>query len=107
MATIARNITSVGRRQRTILGIVAAAAGVLGAVLLVLTGLDRGIRVALFLPFFGAGLGLFQARDRTCVFLASRGQCEIDQGTSSVGDSWLDAQLRRQAREVLIESALL
>ena len=38
--------------------------------------------------------------------LAARGQREGEQGLESVGDTWLMAQLRRQAREVLIEGAL-
>ena len=38
--------------------------------------------------------------------LAARGQREGDRGIEAVGDSWLTAQLRRQAREVLIESGL-
>ena len=38
--------------------------------------------------------------------LAARGQREGEQGVESVGDSWLMRQLRRQAREVLIEAVL-
>ena len=38
--------------------------------------------------------------------LAARGQRESERGLEKVGDSWLLAQLRRQAREVLIEAAL-
>ena len=38
--------------------------------------------------------------------LALRGQREGEQGVESVGDSWLVRQLRRQAREVLIEAGL-
>jgi len=40
------------------------------------------------------------------VGLAARGQREGEQGVETVGDSWLARQLRRQAREVLIEAAL-
>ena len=38
--------------------------------------------------------------------LAARGQREGEHGLESVGDLWLLGQLRRQAREVLIEAAL-
>ena len=38
--------------------------------------------------------------------LAVRGQREGERGLEKVGDSWLLAQLRRQAREVLFEGAL-
>ena len=38
--------------------------------------------------------------------LAARGQREGERGVEAVGDNWLIGQLRRQAREVLIEGAL-
>ncbi len=107
MATIARNIGPTGRRWRVTGGVVLLVAGVAGAALLVLGGVDRGARLALFVPFFGAAIGLLQARDHTCVMLAARSQCEIGRGFGAVSDSWLAGQLRRQAREVLIESAVV
>jgi hypothetical protein len=108
MATIARNIGPVGRRARVIGGAALLVAGVAGAVLLVLGGFARGARVALFAPFFGAALGLLQARDHTCVMLAVRNQCEVvGRGLGAVTDGWLAGQLRRQARELLVESALI
>jgi hypothetical protein len=39
--------------------------------------------------------------------LAARSQCEIGSGFASVTDSWLVGQLKRQAREVLVESAVV
>lgn len=36
--------------------------------------------------------------------LAARGQRESDGGTEPVGDAWLADQLRRQARDVHVES---
>jgi hypothetical protein len=41
------------------------------------------------------------------VGLASRGQRQTDRGLEKVADSWLAGQLRRQAREVLVESGLI
>ena len=38
--------------------------------------------------------------------LAARGQREGDNGLETIGDHWLLTQLRRQAREVLLEAAL-
>ena len=38
--------------------------------------------------------------------LAARGQREGERGLEKIGDTWLMAQLRRQAREVLIEAVL-
>jgi hypothetical protein len=52
-------------------------------------------------------MGMLQARDHTCVMLASRGQCEIAQGLGAVTDPWLAGQLRRQAREVVLESVVV
>jgi hypothetical protein len=40
------------------------------------------------------------------VGLATRGRRETENGVEAIGDSWLAGQLRRQAREVLIEGAL-
>jgi hypothetical protein len=106
MATIARNLGPGGRRMRGVMGFVLLAVGVGGAAALVLLGVDRGVRLALFVPFFGAALGLLQARDHTCVMLAARKQCELAGGLATVDDPWLAAQLRRQAGEVLLESAM-
>jgi len=107
MATIARNIGPAGRRTRVIGGIALLVLGVGGAAALVLGGVSRGVRLALFAPFFGAAVGLLQARDHTCVMLAARNQCEIGQSFAPVTDSWLVGQLKRQAREVLLESAVI
>ena len=65
MATIARNIGAAGRRQRLIGGAVMLALGLAATAALVLTGADRGLRVALFLPFMAGTVGLLQARDHT------------------------------------------
>jgi hypothetical protein len=107
MATIARNIGPRGRRTRVIGGLALLVVTMAGAAALVLGGFDRGARVALLVPLFGAAVGLLQARDHTCVMLAARNQCEIGSGLGAVGDAWLAGQLKRQAREVLIESAVI
>lgn len=39
--------------------------------------------------------------------LASRGQRQTERGVEAVEDAWLASQLRRQAREVVLEAALL
>lgn len=107
MATIARNIGPRGRRTRLLGGLALLVISVAGGAVLILDGFDRGARLALLATLFGAAVGLLQARDHTCVRLASRNQCEIGGGVGAVGDAWLAGQLRRQAREVLIESALI
>jgi hypothetical protein len=107
MATIARNIGPAGRRRRVTGGVLLLGLSVVAAGLLVAFGVDRGVRLALFVPFFGGAVGLLQARDHTCVMLAARNQCEVPRGVGAVTDTWLAGQLRRQAREVLLEAALL
>lgn len=106
MAAIARNIGPAGRRRRVIGGVVLLVLGGVATAVLVFGGLSRGIRVALFLPFLGAALGMLQARDHTCVMLAARNQCEIGSALGPVADPWMVGQLKRQAREVLAEAAL-
>jgi hypothetical protein len=106
MATIARNIEPRGRRKRLIQGFILLAFALAAAALLVLGGFDRGLRLALFVPFFGAALGVLQGRDHTCVMLAARNQCEAGGSLGAVADPWMAGQLRRQARELLVESVL-
>ncbi len=65
MPTIARNLGSAGRRLRLVSGLVMLALGVAMGALLVAAGVARGARLALFILFFFAGLGLLQARDHT------------------------------------------
>ena len=108
MATIARNIGSAGRRQRLVYGAILGVIGLAAAALLVagVGGVSRGARLLLFLPFLGAALAMLQARDHTCVRLAARGQRNLDRGSEAVADPWLSTQLKRQAREIVIESVL-
>ena len=108
MATIARNIGAAGRRQRLLYGSISLVVGIAAAALLMTGagGVSRGARLLLFLPFLGAALGLMQARDHTCVRLAAQGQRDLDRGSEAVADPWLMGQLKRQAREVVIEAVL-
>jgi hypothetical protein len=59
------NIGPRGQQQRLRLGVIGLAiAGVLAAALLGF-GAPRGWRLLLFVPWWIAGLGMFQARDKT------------------------------------------
>ena len=59
------NIGPRERRKRMTFGIVSLVVGAgFGAALLAL-GLGRAWRLALFLPFVGGGVGIFQALDKT------------------------------------------
>jgi hypothetical protein len=40
------------------------------------------------------------------VRLAARGQRDLDRGSEAVVDPWLSSQLKRQAREIVIEAVL-
>jgi hypothetical protein len=53
------------RRKRLRLGVVAFGVSVVIAAVLVATGVRPVWRLSLFLPLFVAGLGYFQARDKT------------------------------------------
>jgi hypothetical protein len=108
MATIARNIGAAGRRQRLVYGAICLALGVAAAALLVagVGGVSQGARLLLFVPFLGAALAMLQARDHTCVRLAAQGQRNLDRGSEAVADPWLSSQLKRQAREIVIEAVL-
>ena len=65
MPAIARNLGITGRRQRLLMGGVFLAIAVAAGALLVGTGLPRGARVALVLPFYLGALGVLQYRDHT------------------------------------------
>jgi hypothetical protein len=41
------------------------------------------------------------------VMLAARSQCEVGRGVGAVTDAWLVGQLKRQAREVVLESVVV
>jgi hypothetical protein len=62
---IVPNIGPRGQRQRLRFGAICLAIGIAGAVLLIASGAPRGARATLFLPLWLAGLGYFQARDKT------------------------------------------
>jgi hypothetical protein len=61
----AANIGAAERRKRLVFGLVALGAGAVIATLLVVIHAPLMWRLPLFLLFFAAGLGVFQARDKT------------------------------------------
>lgn len=65
MAVRAANIGPKGCRRRVVTGAVALAAGIAALVVLLVSGVDRGWRVALVVPFWAGALGIFQARGHT------------------------------------------
>ena len=59
------NIGPGERRKRMRFGVILLGIGVVAAAALLVGGAPRAWRVTLLLPFWGAGLGFFQARDKT------------------------------------------
>lgn len=95
--------TNIGPREQTkrrLLGIVALACGVGLAFLMVVLEAPRWSRALVFFPVWLAGLGMFQARERTCIALAARGQCNFDTGEEAVSDAALAARLREKAKRI-------
>jgi hypothetical protein len=61
-------IANIGPRQRQMrlgFGVVMFFIGVAIAAALILTGVDRGWRLALFVPFYLSAIGFFQAHEKT------------------------------------------
>jgi hypothetical protein len=107
----AANIGPLEQRKRRLLGIVALTVGVGVAFVLVVYGAPRWSRLAVFFPLWMAGLGLLQAREKTCIALAARGLCNMDSGEVTLEDEKLIEQLRVKARRInrrsIITAALI
>jgi hypothetical protein len=99
-ATEVSNIGPRERRKRRLLGIVSLTVAVGVAFVLVSFGAPRWSRLVLFFPLWMAGLGLLQARDKTCIALAARGVCNMDAGEEPVADGALASKLREKAAAI-------
>jgi hypothetical protein len=100
METPAINIGPREVRKRRLMGIVALAAGGGLAFLSVALQTPRLLRLIVFFPIWIAGLGLFQAREKTCIALAARGTCNMDAGEEKLDDERLVNQLHSKARAI-------
>jgi hypothetical protein len=98
------NIGRKERRKRMTVGLIGLALGVGGASVLAGWGAALPWRLLLFVPFWLGAIGVFQALDRTCVGLSSRGQRDMDDGPAAITDASELAQVRRQARQVYLKS---
>ncbi len=92
------NIGPGERRKRRLLGIVALTVGVATGFVLVVMDAPRPSRAVVFFPVWLAGLGLLQAREKTCIALAARGTCNLDAGEEPIEDGDLIEQLRIKSR---------
>lgn len=96
----ASNIGVREQRKRRLLGVVALTVGVGVAFLLVVLDAPRLLRAVVFFPVWLAGLGLLQAREKTCIALAARGVCNLDAGEEPLEDENLVEQLREKSRRI-------
>jgi hypothetical protein len=100
MTADAINIGPREQRKRRLLGLVALTVGVATAFVLVVYDAPRLSRAIIFFPIWIAGLGLMQAREKTCIALAARAKRNMDASEESVEDATLIAQLRDKARRI-------
>jgi hypothetical protein len=94
------NIGPRERLKRRVMGIVFLLAGAGLAFWLIADGAPRWARIVIFFPLWIAGLGLIQAREKTCIALAARGLCNPDTGEEAIKARRLIDALRIKARRI-------
>ena len=99
------NIGPRGCRRRGVMGWVWLALGAGYVILLAARGAPAAWYAGAAIPFFLGTLGYFQARERTCVFLAVVGQRNLDGGAERIEDAAELARVRREARGVWLRAA--
>ncbi|HZI20475.1 MAG TPA: hypothetical protein VEY09_17970 [Pyrinomonadaceae bacterium] len=100
---VAEEVCNIGpreRRKRRTLGYVSLAVAVAAAFVLVVMDAPRWWRAVVFFPVWMAGLGLLQARERTCIALAGRGLQNLDAGEEEIADHSTAERLRETARRI-------
>jgi hypothetical protein len=96
-------LANIGPREswkRRALGIAALIAGAVLVFSLFVINAPRAYRLLVFFPMWIAALGLFQAKERTCVALAGRGTCNMDSGEIEIHDNDLAERLKLKARRI-------
>jgi hypothetical protein len=106
VAEDACNISGPERTKRWVVGTVGLAAGIALAAALVTFQAPWWSRVLLFVPFWIAGLGFFQARERVCVALAAKDKRNFGAGEQLIADSGLTYAIRRKARRIHISTVI-
>ncbi len=101
------NIGSRERRKRLVMGIVMLALGAVFALVFIKSSSPSWWRLVAFILFWLGALGIFQARDYTCVALALRGKQNMDSGETFVKGGPIRKRLLIQARNILIKSFAL
>ena len=103
-------VINIGPREvfkRRLMGIVALLAGIGLSFLSVVINAPRWSRLLVFFPIWLAGLGLFQAREKTCIALAAKGTCNMDRGEVNVADEKLVEELRNKARRINLRAIVI
>ena len=103
------HVVNIGPRQRArrlAVGLVALAAGLVMTVLLALSGSPRIVRLALIGIYLPGVMGLLQYREKTCVYLSTKGLRDLDTGPEPVTDIAEFTQLIRQTRSIFYRSFL-
>ncbi len=96
----ARNIGPREQRKRLVTGFVFLGFAIIALVMLMAADVTRWWRLLLFLPYWIAGSGYLQAREKTCVRLAALGACNLDHGVEKIEDAHLVSVLRSQAYKI-------
>jgi hypothetical protein len=103
-------VPNIGPRERSMrirFGVGFMAAGFLLAATLLVMSVGRPWRLVVFVPLWMGALGIFQAREKTCVALVARGERNLDAGAEPVSDPAELERLRAQARTVYVRSLAL
>jgi len=100
------NIGPRERRRRLVGGFVFLLIAVCVVGFLMLLNAPRPWRLLVVLPAWGAAIGFFQVRAKTCVALAARGLKNMDAGDEAITDPRELSQVRAQSRGVHIRAAL-
>ncbi len=101
------NINSEGRRKRLRFGVTQFIFALVLLAILIAIGADRLWRLPLLLVFWGATIGYFQWRDKTCVAFARQGTFQLNGEIEKMDDAAQLAQVRRQARRLMLKSFLV
>ena len=99
--------TNIGPRERLKRRNLAIGTAVLSgglALLFILAGWPRFLRVALFFPVFFSVLCFLEERGKTCVVLAELGRRNMDQGNRKIEDCEIVAALKTRARNITLKS---
>src|SRR2546427_12275737 len=92
------NIGPKGRRRRALMGVVTLSAGIAALVVLLLSGVGRGWRGALFVAVWAGALGVFPGRGPTRGRLAARGRRGLGGGGGLLGGPRVGPPLQRPGR---------